>query len=64
LIFFFLLEAQLQWKAAVSKRPNDAWLLASLAASLRASGHFEESFEHASSALKLDPSQARVWLLR
>lgn len=57
-------EAQLQWRAAVEKRPADAWLLASFAASLKTSRHNQEAYDVASRSLALDDTQARLYLLR
>ena len=57
-------EAQLQWQAAMERRANDPWLIASLASCLRQNGKIEEAYAQACRAVELDPKKAKVLLLR
>ncbi len=57
-------EAQLQWQAALERRADDPWLVASLAACLRHNGKTEEAFAQACRAVELDPRKAKALLLR
>ncbi len=57
-------KALLDWRKAVELKPRDAWLRASLAASLKTAGQLEEALREATASIELNAAQPKVGLTR